>query len=329
MKRVLATACAFVLVTNPAFAYLKFGVPVGGRSVTLKWAQTPVRYVISNTSVPGVTTDDFLAAVRRAFNSWEAVPTATISFQLAGITNALPGRDDGLSTLGFLNRPELDRVLASTSYLVDAATGALVESDIFFNSSFAWSVAPNGEPNRFDVESIALHEIGHLTGLGHSALGETELREGGGRRVTSSEAIMFPIAFAAGSIAGRTLKADDIAGISDLYPEADFAQASGTVSGRVTKDGAGVFGAHVVAFDPATGAMVGNFSLNAQGQFSIGGLRPGPRVIRVEPLDDADVESFFDPGGTDLDFRVSFHDRVVVVPRGGDSGEIELKVVRK
>ena len=91
MRRVLATACAFVLLANPAFAYLKFGVPVGGRSVTLKWSQTPVRYVISNTSVPGVSTDDFLAAVRRAFNSWEAVPTATISYQLAGITTAQTG----------------------------------------------------------------------------------------------------------------------------------------------------------------------------------------------------------------------------------------------
>ncbi len=330
MKRRLATACVFVLLTNPAFAYLKFGVPVGGRQVTLKWAQTPVRYVISNTSVPGVSTDDFLAAVERAFKSWQDVPTATISYQLGGITNALPGRDDGLSTLGFLNRPELDRVLASTSYLVDAATGALIESDIFFNASFAWSVAPNGEPNRFDVESIALHEIGHFSGLGHSALGETELREGGGRRVIASEAVMFPIAFAAGSIAGRTLKADDIAGISDLYPEPDFGLASGSISGRVTKDGAGVFGAHVIAFDPATGAMVGNFSLNSQGQFSIAALPPGPRVIRVEPLDDADVDSFFDASrGTDLDFRVTFYERVVVVPRGGDSGQIEVKVVRK
>ena len=70
--------------------------------------------------------------------------------------------------------------------------------------------------------AIALHEIGHLSGLGHSALGETELREGGGRRVLAAEAVMFPIAFAPGSIAGRTLKADDIAGISDLYPEAAF-----------------------------------------------------------------------------------------------------------
>ena len=333
MKRRLTIAIVAALAAvqaDPALAYLKFGVTVGARQVTLKWAQTPVRYVVTNTAVPGVSVTDFQAAVARAFASWQAVPTAAITYQLAGVTNAVPGRDDGLSTLGFLNRPELDRVLASTSFLVDSVTGELVESDIFFNSAFAWSVAPAGEPSRFDLESIALHEIGHMSGLGHSALGETELREGGGRRVLSSEAIMFPIAFTAGSIAGRTLKADDIAGISDLYPDGDFAQATGSVSGRVTKNGTPVFGAHVIAFDPANGSMVANFSLNAQGQFSINGLSPGPHVLRVEPIDDADVDSFFDTSrGTDIDFRVAYSDRVVVVPRGGDSGQVELKVVRK
>ena len=40
-----------------------------------------------------------------------------------------------------MSEPSLDRVLASTSYLVDDATGELLESDIFFNSAFPWSVA--------------------------------------------------------------------------------------------------------------------------------------------------------------------------------------------
>jgi hypothetical protein len=333
MRRRLIIAIVAALIAgqaDPALAYLKFGVTVGGRQITLKWAQTPVRYVVTGTNVPGVSATDFQAAVGRAFASWEAVPTSAITYQLAGISTAVPGRDDGLSTLGFANRPDLDRVLASTSFVVDASTGELLESDIFFNSSFAWSVAPAGEASRFDLESIALHEIGHMSGLGHSALGETELREGGGRRVLASEAIMFPIAFTAGSIAGRTLKADDIAGMADLYPDGDFAQITGSVSGTVTKSGTPVFGAHVIAFDPATGSMVANFTLNAQGQFSINGLSPGPRVLRVEPIDDADVDSFFDSSrGTDIDFRVAYSDRVVIVPRGGDSGQVELKVVRK
>jgi Matrixin/Carboxypeptidase regulatory-like domain len=332
VKRSLSLAVVAALVlggARPALAYLKFGVPIGGRQVTLKWAQTPVRYFVTNQGVAGVSPTQLQDALGRAFATWQAVPTAAISYQFGGATAATPGRDDGLSTLGFQSRPELDRVLAATSFLVDASTGALVESDIFFNSAFAWSVAPAGEPARYDLESVALHEIGHLSGLAHSALGETELREGGGRRVLGAEAVMFPIAFAAGSIAARTLKADDIAGISDLYPDGVFTQL-GSISGQVTKDGQPIFGAHVVAFDAAKGSMVGGFTLNAQGQFSIGGLSPGPHLLRVEPIDDADVDSFFDSSRTvDVDFRVAFFDRVVVVPRGGDSGQLAVKVVRK
>jgi hypothetical protein len=314
----------------PALAYLKFGVSIRGQQVTVKWAQTPVRYFVSNSGVPNVSAADFQGAVGRAFATWEAVPTASITYQLAGVTSAAPGSDDGSSVLGFRSRPDLDRVLASTSFLIDSSTGALIESDIFFNSAFPWSTAAAGEPGRYDLESIALHEIGHFSGLGHSALGETELISTGGRRVISAEAVMFPIAFASGTIAARTLKADDIAGISDLYPDGDFKTTDGSLSGRVTRDGQPLFGAHVVAFNPATGAMVGSFTLNAQGQFSIGGLSPGPQVVRVEPLDDADTDSFFDSSQlVDTDFRVVFVDRAVVVPKGGDSGEIAVKVVRK
>ena len=304
--------------SNPAAAYLKFGVRVGDRTVTLKWAQTPVRYYVSNQSVAGVSTDAFRMAVGRAFATWQGLPSASITYEFAGFTSALPNEDDGMSTLGFLEKPELDRVLASTSFLIDDATGALIEADIFFNSAFPWSVAENGESGRFDVQSIALHEIGHMSGLGHSALGETELRESGGRRVIASEAVMFPIAFAAGSIAGRTPRADDIAGISDLYPDGDFRQL-GSISGRVTKDGRPLFGAHVV-----------NFTLNAQGQFSIDGLSAGPHILRVEPLDDADIDSFFESTRTvDLEFRVTYANRLIVVPRRGDSGPVDIEVARK
>ena len=330
--RACRVALVFALaLPRPAAAYLKFGVTVGGRQVTLKWAQTPVRYFVSARSVvPGVGVPDFEAAVARAFARWEAVPTSSVAYSYGGLTTARPGEDDGSSTLGFESHPELDRVLASTSFIVDRTTGSLIESDIFFNSTFPWSVAAAGETGRFDLESIALHEIGHFSGLGHSALGETELRAEGGRRVLGAEAVMFPIAFASGSVASRTLKADDIAGISDVYPTADFLD-KGSFSGRVTKNGQGLFGAHVTAFDPATGEMVAGFTLSDTGAFSIGGLSPGPKVIRVEPLDDADLDSFFDTSRTiDLDFRVLLLNRLIIVPRGGDGGgSVDLQVVRK
>ena len=66
-------------------------------------------------------------------------------------------------------------MLGETSFLIDEVTGEILESDIVLNSTFPWSVAAGGEAGRHDVESIVLHEVGHLLGLGHSALGETEL----------------------------------------------------------------------------------------------------------------------------------------------------------
>jgi hypothetical protein len=320
-----------LLVTQaqPAFAYLKFGMLIGGEAVTLKWRRTPVRYSVRNVGITGVTPDALQAAVSRAFRTWEDVPTATITYAFESYTAALPGEDDGRSTLGFLYEPGLDRVLASTSFLIDELTGDLIESDIFFNSAFRWSTAAQGDPSAWDLESIALHEIGHMSGLGHSAIGETT-QSGSGRRVTSSGAAMFPIALGEGNILGRRLESDDIAGISDIYPTAEFTERTGSISGAVTRNGRGIFGAHVVAISVATGEMVSNFTLNDEGRFSIAGLSPGPHIVRVEPLDDADVESFFElDGPLDRDFNVKYHERLAIVPRGGDSGALRVQVQRK
>jgi hypothetical protein len=316
-------------IGRPASAYLKFGFSVNGRIVTVKWQQTPVRYFVNEGSTAGVSTAAFADAVGRAFASWEAVPSAAIRYQFGGFTSSVPGDDDGRTTIGFLATPELERVLASTSLLIDEVSGELLEADIFFNSAFPWSTSAAGEPGRFDVETIALHEIGHLNGLGHSAIGETEV-SGGGRTVLASGAAMFPLAFGPGNVLHRSLLPDDVAGVSDLYPDGAFEGETGSISGRVTKNGQGLFGAHVVAFHPATGALVGNFALNESGAFSIAGLTPGPHVLRVEPLDDADVDSFFEVDAPlDLNFRVAFHGKVVVVPRGGDNGAGEVKVLPK
>jgi len=326
---VVLTVVLVIAQAAPARAYLKLGVPVNGKPIELMWKETPVRYYVTDHGVPNVDPNQFQGALSRAFAKWQAVPTASITYQFAGFTGGMPGEDDGWSTIGFLDEPDLDRVLASTSFLVDVATGELLESDIFFNAAFQWSTVASGQAEHFDLETIALHEIGHLSGLGHSALGETTLLEAG-RRVTATEAVMFPIAFPAGTTSNRTLQPDDIAGISDIYPDAGVNEKTGSVSGTVTKNGVGLFGSHVVAFNPTTGTLIGNFALTESGAFSIAGLSPGAYVIRAEPLDDADVDSFFDREvPPDLDFRVTFYKKLVVVPRGGDSGSIQITVVKK
>ena len=129
---------------------------------------------------------------------------------------------------------------------------------------------------------------------------------------------MFPIAFSAGDISDRRLKADDVAGFSDIYGNQTFQRQTGSVSGRVTKNGKGVLGAHVVAFNPASGKLVGGFTLSDDGGFVIAGLEPGPQVLRAEPLDDGDVSSFFDATmNIDAEFQVKFYEKVVDRAEGG------------
>ena len=220
-------------------------------------------------------------------------------------------------------------MLGATGILIDTLSGEILEADIFFNSAVPWSMAPNGEEGRFDLESVALHEIGHLLGLGHSALGLTET-SAGSSRVKGSEAVMFPIAFDPGAIDLRKLKVDDIAGVSDLYPEPSWLTQTGRIRGRVRRNDRGVFGAHVVAFNLQTGSVIAGFSLNDQGEFDIGGLHPGPHVLRIEPSDDTDLESFFDdPAGVDVDFKTTYFNQLVGVSNGASTSSFDVLVEAK
>ena len=324
--KLLAVAVSVVIAVgspSPAFAYLKFGAQVGSSVVDVRWTR-PIQYFITERDIPGVTATQLRDAVTRAFMTWQSTPTASLQSQFQGFTIAPPGVHDDRTTFGFLDRPDLDRVLGATSFLLDATTGEIQEADVYFNTRFDWSVAPAGESGRIDLESIALHEIGHLLGLGHSALGETEMTPSG-RRVVASGSIMFPIAMSPGAVADRQLQADDIAGISDLYPGAQFTSVTSSISGRITKNGAPVFAAHIVAMNLVTGALVGGYSMSELGEYVIGGLPPGSYVLRVEPLDDADPESFVS-GSIDVDFRVTYAARVVVAPPGAGSDRVDIQV---
>ncbi len=327
-RRLLLAASLIALFAAPAAAYLKLGFRIGGRIVTVRWTDRPVRYFVTNRGDNGVTPSQFQQAMGRAFAAWQNEPRIDISFTFVGFTGAEPFDDDGMNVLGFQEEPDLERVLGATGFTVDDVSGRILESDIFFNTIFDWTVAPNGESGRFDLESTAVHEIGHLIGLGHSAIGETELTNGR-RRVIAKQAVMFPIAFPTGTISDRQLKADDIAGGSDIYPEGNTARQHGSISGRVRLDGRGVFGAHVTAYSLRSGKIVGNFTLDDEGSFVIAGLEPGLHVVRVEPLDDGDIGSFFDEDEkVEVGFRAMIAPRLVSVPRGGSSGDITIEVNR-
>lgn len=330
-RLLLAALCVTLAMSAVARAYLKVGFTVGNRVVSIKWTSLPIRYFVTNRDVDLVTAPQLQTVIDRAFGTWSAVPGVSLSTQFIGFTTSNPVRSDGSTVIGFQSRPDLERVLGATNWVIDSVNGAILESDIFLNSSFAWSAAQNGDAARFDVESVTLHELGHLLGLGHSAFGETQVRvPGPGRDVLGKRAVMFPIAYPRGVTLDRTLEADDKAGLTDIYATTDTQRRLGSISGRVTLNGAGIFGAHVTAFNSSTQALIGGFTLNTQGEFVISSLEPGLYVVRVEPLDDADLDSFFDNDiVVNLNFKPAFYAKLVAVPANGTSGNIEIKVTAK
>ncbi len=107
-----------------------------------------------------------LQAIQTAMQTWTNVSTSNFSFVYQGYTASTAyAVQDGTNLIcfGSFDDPGYDTTLALNTFWYTTQQGQLLDSDIKFNSAFSW--ATNRSATAYDVQTIALHELGHTLSL--------------------------------------------------------------------------------------------------------------------------------------------------------------------
>jgi hypothetical protein len=257
-------------------------------SISVRWSTTlganPVAVVTQNQTAAARLTE-IEQVISQSLAAWTGVIGTTLLpasvAPLARIATQNACGSDGLNSICFdqADMAFTPGVLAFTRVITSdalgqqiggspAATqlGQILDADIYFDPSdslitFATPAALPASSKSYDLASVLTHELGHFLGFSHSAVWS---------------AMMYPYAPAPGTFNGPRPSAqqpdaplgdDDRTGLRILYPDPADTVNIGVISGRILPANplslplsppgvTGIFGAHVVAVDQSSGAVI-------------------------------------------------------------------------
>ncbi|KAK8587778.1 hypothetical protein V6N13_086752 [Hibiscus sabdariffa] len=162
----------------------------GGR---FKWTKRSLTWSVQN-SVNVFSEDELSPVLTAAFKSWADVSQLKFAKASKGTRSDI--------RIGFFPKDHGDGNPFKDGEFAHAYYPQV--GWFHFNSKWKWTFDPSGKDgkNKVDVQSISVHEIGHLIGLNHSDL---------------KSAVMY--AYFAPGITKRDLTQDDKDGIQALYPK--------------------------------------------------------------------------------------------------------------
>ncbi len=210
-----------------------------------------------------------VSQIRAAAEVWNGVQTSDLRVQFGGITTA--GTQQAGPGIDVTFDDDIDpsliavggvKTIADLSYFPSGYI-PIVRSAIRLRKDLS-----TNDPVYSDKFFLTLvHEFGHTLGLQH-----TQTSSVMSTQITRS------------TTKARPLGADDIAGISVLYGNSQYATTTGSISGRVSyaNNGQAANLASVVAITPR-GEAVSTLT-NPDGTYTISGLNPGSYLLYVHPL---------------------------------------------